>query len=581
MRRGAGLSLALLVFGAPAAHPQGVVIDHKAVGCIVVGKYPKMNACFSPAADLARSRVYFRPEGVTSWYYVDMKADQPCFTGTLPKPGKKLIGKKIEYYVEAQNKTFEPARTEQFDPIVVKSEQDCKKDVPVAPFLNNATVAVFPSLPAGFVGGGIGTAAVVGIVGAGAAAAGTVAVVASSNNDTTTTTLAVVINPTTTTTTLAPSTTTTTLAPGANKPPFAALTVSPDPPVGPGPLKVTFDLCKSTDPEGDALSFFFTFGDGGTASGSCLESHTYQSAFRETSNVRALDRSYAAEVCVVDSHGLSACRTREVVATAPPPPTTSTTLPTTTTSTTTTIPTTTTTTTSTTTTTTTTLPPCPTPKASIVSAVDDTSCGIFVQVSATDTDAVKACATLVGCPSPAFGLKSQALLPPCDDLSNDGDWFGTIDLSTSGNGCYNVIVTATNACGGSTDVGPVSVTMSSCFAPLTGRPEASTLLWSSDLRLEGGRLQVVFNGSTASYPERGRSVASTRIKDGDNRVEATVVNAAGKAGSWTIDLSASAAIQAGSIRVLAGEIESIGASAVTFKLKGTPGERIAFTFVKK
>src|SRR4029077_19784599 len=153
--RAAVLSLVVSVCAA-TARPEAVAIDHKAVGCIVVGKYPKMNACFSPAADLARSRVYFRPEGVTSWYYVDMKSEQPCFTGTLPKPGKKLVGKKIEYYVEAQNKTFEPARTEQFDPIVVKSEQDCKKDVPVAPFLNNATVAVFPSLPAGFVGGGIG-----------------------------------------------------------------------------------------------------------------------------------------------------------------------------------------------------------------------------------------------------------------------------------------------------------------------------------------------------------------------------------------------------------------------------------------
>ena len=41
------------------------------------------------------------------------------------------------------------------------------------------------------------------------------------------------------------------------------------------------------------------FGDGGTASGSCIESHSYSSTFRGTSNVRALDRSYAAEACVV------------------------------------------------------------------------------------------------------------------------------------------------------------------------------------------------------------------------------------------------------------------------------------------
>src|SRR5258706_461737 len=101
-----------------------------------------------------------------------MKADQPCFTGTLPRPGRKLVGKKIEYYVEAQNKAFEPARTAEFDPVVVKSAQECKKNVPVAPFLNNATVAVFPSVPAGFVGGGIGTAAGAGIVGAGRAGGG-------------------------------------------------------------------------------------------------------------------------------------------------------------------------------------------------------------------------------------------------------------------------------------------------------------------------------------------------------------------------------------------------------------------------
>src|SRR5438552_5131361 len=202
-RRGRLVGLVLAALTPAIAYSQGLEIDHKAVGCIVVGKYPKMNACFSPAASLARSRVYFRPEGNPSWYYVDMKSDQPCFAGTLPRPGKKLIGKKIEYYVEAQNKAFEPARTAEFDPIVVKSAQECKKNVPVAPFLNNATVAVFPAVPAGFVGGGIGTAAVVGIVGAGAAAAGTAAVVATSNNHDTAT-VAAVINTTTTTTTLAP-----------------------------------------------------------------------------------------------------------------------------------------------------------------------------------------------------------------------------------------------------------------------------------------------------------------------------------------------------------------------------------------
>src|SRR6187401_1768062 len=183
-RRSIWAGLFLTALTPSIALSQGLEIDHKAVGCIAVGKYPKMNACFAPASSLARSRVYFRPEGTPSWYYVEMKSDQPCFTGILPKPGKPLVGKHVEYYLEAQNKAFLASRTAEYAPIVVRSERECKKDVPVAPFLNNATVAVFPSVPAGFVGGGgIGTAGVIGIVGAGAAAATTAVVVGSNNDD--------------------------------------------------------------------------------------------------------------------------------------------------------------------------------------------------------------------------------------------------------------------------------------------------------------------------------------------------------------------------------------------------------------
>ncbi len=557
--RGISLGLVLLVVcTAATARAEAIAIDHKAVGCIVVGKYPKMNACFSPAANLARSRLYFRPEGVaSSWYYVDMKTDQPCFTGTLPKPGKKLVGEKIEYYVEAQSKAFEPARTAEFAPVVVNSPQECQKDVPVAPFLDNATVAVFPSVPAGFVGGGIGTAAVVGIVGAGAAAAGTAAVVASNNSDTTTTTVALVVNSTTTTTTPAPVTTTTTTLPATNHAPFAVLSVSPDPPSGQGPLTVTFDLCKSTDPDKDGLSFFFDFGDGAKTSGSCLESHTYSATLRGAGNVRAQDKSYAAEACVVDPGNLSACRSRNVNVTSPPPPTTT--------------------------------PACPAPTITISAPSEAQTCFPPEPVTVTaetsmDTTAVQFCASAIdpsGCPSAEFrsaNVRSGGL-PPCGSASgSEGEFTGTVDLPEFG--CYQIVGTATNGCGRTTTSPPAIVALTvSCFRNQASKGPA--VAWSSDLSLEGGRLQVVVNGILASHPERGRSLATARIRDGENRVEAAVVHGAGKAGRWTMDLSPSQAIQAGSIRILAGEIESIGGAAVTFKLKGTPGERVVFTFLKK
>ena len=552
IRRGVALSLVVFVCTAAAARPEAVAIDHKAVGCIVVGKYPKMNACFTPAAELARSRVYFRPEGVQSWYYVDMKSDQPCFTGTLPRPGKKLVGKKIEYYVEAQNKAFEPARTAEFDPIVVKSAQECKKNVPVAPFLNNATVAVFPSVPAGFVGGSIGTAAVVGIVGAGAAAAGTAAVVASNNNnDTTTTTIAVVVNSTTTTTTLASTTTTTTL-PSKNGSPFAVLTTNPDPPSGTGPLTVTFDLCKSTDPDKDALNFFFDFGDGGKSSGSCNVSHTYQSSFRAAGNVRALDRSYTAEACVVDPGNLSACRTRNVVATCPSP--------------------------------TVDLSSPPTP-------VSGCPPRLPVQATTRNATAVTFCAEPTNPVNCGFRIvppidKFLPSPPPpnptvCGDGSRSGDTFSTtLTLSDRGD-CYKVTAQATGACGNATS-GSSYVADFGCpsfSGASTGQQRVEG--WSSDLTVEGGRLQVIVNGAAPAFPERGRAFGTSSLVNGENRVEAVLVETAGKPGLWRIDFNPSESVVEGSLRVISGEAVLLGASSATFRLSGREGERIVFTFLKK
>jgi hypothetical protein len=184
------LSLALLAAGAPAAHAEAPAIDHREIKCIVAGRFPRMDACFLPT-DVVQARVYFRSEGTATWYYVDMKrmAGQKdvvgvnpapgCISGVLPKPSKKLVGKHVDYYVEASDKELNPGRTAEYAPRVVNKASECEKDAPVAPLAPTGPAAVFPSLPAGFVsGGGLGTAAVVGgLVGAGAVAGGTVAVV--------------------------------------------------------------------------------------------------------------------------------------------------------------------------------------------------------------------------------------------------------------------------------------------------------------------------------------------------------------------------------------------------------------------
>ncbi|SHK02331.1 M4 family metallopeptidase [Rhodothermus profundi] len=64
-----------------------------------------------------------------------------------------------------------------------------------------------------------------------------------------------------------------------NRPPVASLRV--DTTVGLAPLTVTFDASASSDPDGDALNFYWEFGDGTTGSGQRTR-HTFQTPGRYT-----------------------------------------------------------------------------------------------------------------------------------------------------------------------------------------------------------------------------------------------------------------------------------------------------------
>ena len=118
------LALALVGAGATALRAEAPAIDHREVKCIVAGKFPRMDACFLPA-EVVQARVYFRSEGTATWYYVDMKrvAGQKGYadvnpapgyvSGVLPRPSKKLVGKRVDYYVEASDKWSEVAALRQ------------------------------------------------------------------------------------------------------------------------------------------------------------------------------------------------------------------------------------------------------------------------------------------------------------------------------------------------------------------------------------------------------------------------------------------------------------------------------------
>jgi hypothetical protein len=149
--------------------------------------------------------------------------------------------------------------------------------------------------------------------------------------------------------------------------------------------------------------------------------------------------------------------------------------------------------------------------------------------------------------------------------------------------CLHIYADATNNCGNVGSNGntvKITIAPNTCGPPPSVREVREAVAWASDLGVEGGRLQVIFNGSELSYPEKGRGQGTAVVKDGENRVEATLVNGDGRAGRWRFEFVGSSNMAAGSIRVLSGEVSSVAATSVTFRLTGTPGERVAFTFVR-
>jgi len=114
--------------------------------------------------------------------------------------------------------------------------------------------------------------------------------------------------------------------------------------------------------------------------------------------------------------------------------------------------------------------------------------------------------------------------------------------------------------------------------PVQPMSAARRIAWASELDLDGGSGQVVVNGEAAAFASRGRSAGAAVGRRGVNRIEAQVVEAAGRPGTWRFELGTTGSLEAGSVRVIAGEVALVTESAIVFRLKGRPGERVVFAF---
>jgi hypothetical protein len=143
-------------------------------------------------------------------------------------------------------------------------------------------------------------------------------------------------------------------------------------------------------------------------------------------------------------------------------------------------------------------------------------------------------------------------------------------------GFYEVTATAVDVCGNSATSDPIDV-YGYCGASMPNASLAS-LRWTSQLDVPQARGQVVLNGGSLASAQRGRSEGQGELRRGENRIEAQLVEASGQPGNWKFDLTRTAGLLPGSLKVVSGQLLEVSGSAITFRLSGKVGERVAFTF---
>jgi hypothetical protein len=111
---------------------------------------------------------------------------------------------------------------------------------------------------------------------------------------------------------------------------------------------------------------------------------------------------------------------------------------------------------------------------------------------------------------------------------------------------------------------------------LLAAPPGAAQTLQSRLDLPGGSAQTILNGSTAIFQQ---DVVVARIdgaQPGLNRIEGTIVAAAGRPGTWRFELSSGS--EPGSLRIVAGQARLVTPDSVVFRLSGKAGERVVFVF---
>jgi hypothetical protein len=103
---------------------------------------------------------------------------------------------------------------------------------------------------------------------------------------------------------------------------------------------------------------------------------------------------------------------------------------------------------------------------------------------------------------------------------------------------------------------------------------SSRLAWSTHLQVAQATGRVIVDHGSAMLLGSGRSAGSGALPRGPHRFEAVLTSGGRQPGVWSFRFQG--VLRPGSLRVRAGEAASVSSDAIVFRLRGAPGERIAF-----
>jgi hypothetical protein len=114
VRRAAAPALVLALACAGLARADDPpVIEYQPSPCTIPDRAIGLCATVTDDVQVAKARVYFRPEGDKFYSFVDMVFGGISFCGTLPAPRDGKL-RAIEYYVQATDTQYQAQRTSTF-----------------------------------------------------------------------------------------------------------------------------------------------------------------------------------------------------------------------------------------------------------------------------------------------------------------------------------------------------------------------------------------------------------------------------------------------------------------------------------